>query len=224
MVNEISTLFLNTVNPAQLIFNLLIAFISGLIISVVYRLAGKGPNYSINYLNSLIILSMITCIIIMIIGNNLARAFGLVGAMSIIRFRTAVKDIIDIIFIFFALAVGMAAGVNLHFMALASSILIGGVFIVLSHFSFIYPKRKEILVQFSYEQNGKEEKPYLSILKKYCKHFDLINVKSLGGRDVLEISYYVHLAKKDDSAALIKELKTIAGINYANLLFDEEKF
>ena len=224
MVNEISTLFLNTVNPAQLIFNLTIAFMSGLIISVVYRLGGKGPNYSVNYLNSLIILSMITCIIIMIIGNNLARAFGLVGAMSIIRFRTAVKDIIDIIFIFFALAVGMAAGVNLHFIAIGSAVFIGIAFLILSHFTFIYPKRKEILVQFSYEQNGKEEKPYMKIFQKYCKNFDLINVKSLGGNDILEISYYVHLSKKDDSASFIKELKSINGINYANLLFDEEKF
>jgi len=50
----------------------------------------------------------------MVIGNNLARAFGLVGAMSIIRFRTAIKETQDIIFIFFALAIGMASGVGLH--------------------------------------------------------------------------------------------------------------
>lgn len=224
MINGISNLTINSINPAQLIFNLFIAFLSGFIISGIYRIASKGPNYSINYLNSLIILSMITCIIIMIIGNNLARAFGLVGAMSIIRFRTAVKDILDIIFIFFALAVGMAAGVNLHFVAIGSSIIIGLVFLMLTKFDFVYPQRKDILVQFSYERDGKDEKPYIAIFDKFCKNAELINVKSLGGKDVLEISYYVHLIKKDNSEIFMRALKSIPGINYANLLFDEEKF
>lgn len=224
MMNEISNIFINTINPAQLVFNLLVAFISGFIISAVYRMAGKGPNYSINYLNSLIILSMITCVIIMIIGNNLARAFGLVGAMSIIRFRTAVKDILDIIFIFFALAVGMAAGVSLHFVAVSSAVLIGIVFIMLSKLDFIYPKRKEILVQFTFESFGSEKKPYLPLFKKYCRNYDLINVKSMGENALLELSYYVYMKKKRNSAAFIQELKEIPGVNYANLLFDEEKF
>jgi len=224
MANEFSNLLFNTSNPAQLLFNLAVAFLAGLIISIIYRLAGKGPNYSINYLNSLIILSMITCIIIMTIGNNLARAFGLVGAMSIIRFRTAVKDIVDIVFIFFALAVGMAAGVELHFLAIGSAIIIGLVYLVLAKFTFVYPARKEILVQFAYSGNGEEVKPYLAVLEKFCKSYDLINVKSLGTRDVLEISYYVHLNKKNDSTTFLQQLKAVPGINYANLLFDEEKF
>ncbi len=144
--------------------------------------------------------------------------------MSIIRFRTAVKDILDIIFIFFALAVGMAAGVNLHFVAIGSSIIIGLVFLMLTKFDFVYPQRKDILVQFSYERDGKDEKPYIAIFDKFCKNAELINVKSLGGKDVLEISYYVHLIKKDNSEIFMRALKSIPGINYANLLFDEEKF
>ncbi|MBN2279845.1 MAG: DUF4956 domain-containing protein [Candidatus Marinimicrobia bacterium] len=224
MTNEISNILINTINPAQFVFNLLVAFMAGLIISAVYRLAVKGPNYSISYLNSLIILSMITAVIIMVIGNNLARAFGLVGAMSIIRFRTAVKDILDIIFIFFSLAVGMAAGVSLHFVAMGSAIIIGLVFIMLSKLDFIYPKKKEILVQFSYEKDGREDRPYIEVFKNYCKTYDLINVKSLGDRELLEISYYVYLGKNQDPEALIRALRAIEGVNYANLLFDEEKF
>ena len=224
MTNDIVNIFINSFNPAQFIFNLFVAFIAGFIISGIYRIAAKGPNYSINYLNALILLSMITCVIIMIIGNNLARAFGLVGAMSIIRFRTAVKDILDIIFIFFALAVGMAAGVNLHFVAIGSALIIGLAFLVLTKLDFIYPKRKEILVQFSYEKRGDDNKPYIDLFNRFCKNFELINVKSIGGQQILEISYYVHLKKKDNTELFISELKSIPGINYANLLFDEEQF
>lgn len=224
MINGISNIFVNSLNPGQLIFNLLVAFLSGMIISVLYRTTAKGPNFSVNYVHSLVMLAMITCIVIMVIGNNLARAFGLVGAMSIIRFRTAVKDILDIVFIFFALAVGMAAGVDLHFAALVGSIIIGLVFLLLNKFDIIYPKRKEVLVQFSYEKRGEERKPYLAVLNRFCKNADLINVKSLGTKDVFEISYYVRLKNKDESEDFIKALKNISGIRYANLLYDEEQF
>lgn len=224
MINGISNLFVNSLNPAQLIFNLFVAFLGGMIISTLYRTTAKGPNFSVNYVHSLVMLSMITCIVIMVIGNNLARAFGLVGAMSIIRFRTAVKDIMDIVFIFFALAVGMAAGVDLHFAALAGAIIIGLVFLLLTKFDIIYPKRNEILVQFSYKRDGGEEKPYLAVLNKFCKDAELINVKSLGDEDVFEISYYVRLKNKEAAQPFVQALKSISGIRYANLLYDEENF
>ena len=97
---------------------------------------------------------MITAIVLMVIGNNLARAFGLVGAMSIIRFRTAVKDTQDIVFIFFSLAVGMAAGVGYHLIAICGTVFVSLTMLVLTQFShgsttqreyppaiFIFPER-----------------------------------------------------------------------------------
>ncbi|MCK4716381.1 MAG: DUF4956 domain-containing protein, partial [Candidatus Marinimicrobia bacterium] len=127
MFNGFENLFVYSINPGQVIVNMVVAFICGLLISIIYRWTYSGPTYSVTYLNSLIVLSMITSIVIMVIGNNLARAFGLVGAMSIIRFRTAIKDTQDIVFIFFSLAVGMASGVGMHLIALFGVLLIGAV-------------------------------------------------------------------------------------------------
>lgn len=79
---------------------------------------------------------MITAIVIMVIGNKLARALGVVGAMSIIRFRTAVKDAADIMFIFFALSIGLAAGVKLYSIAFFGTLFVGGVYHVITKFSF----------------------------------------------------------------------------------------
>ena len=76
-------------------------------------------------MSSLVTLAMITAVVIMAIGNNLARAFGLVGAMSIIRFRTAVKDTQDLVFIFLALAMGSAAGVGFHRLAVVATLVVG---------------------------------------------------------------------------------------------------
>ena len=224
MFNGFENLFVYSINPGQVVVNMMVAFICGLLISIIYRWTYSGPTYSVTYLNSLIVLSMITSIVIMVIGNNLARAFGLVGAMSIIRFRTAIKDTQDIVFIFFSLAVGMASGVGMHLIALFGVLLIGAVFIVLSKTQFVYPLRKELLVQFSYKSGSEGETPYLIVFKKYCKSSSLINVKAIGGKGNIEISYYVHLHHKDQSKEFVSELKNIPGIDYVNLLFDEEKF
>lgn len=168
---------------------------------------------------------MITSVVIMVIGNNLARAFGLVGAMSIIRFRTAVKEPLDIMFIFFSLAIGLAAGVGLFAVAIGGTIFIGIVLIVLTKTSIISSSREEYLLQFYYAgADESNDAPYLAVLKKYCKSHKLINIKSLGNGDGLELSFYVHLKQKDENAGFIKELKTITGLNHVNLFFDEEHF
>jgi len=116
----------------QVIRSLIVALICGFLVSLLYRWTYRGSNCSITFVNALPALSMITAIVIVVIGNNLARAFGLVGALSIIRFRTAIKDIQDIVFIFFSLAVGMAAGVGLHSTAVAGTIVIGISILILS--------------------------------------------------------------------------------------------
>ncbi|RKY55325.1 MAG: hypothetical protein DRP89_03550 [Candidatus Neomarinimicrobiota bacterium] len=224
MLNDFQNLFVLTITPGEVVVNISVAFICGLLISFLYRWTYKGPSYSISYVNSLIVLSMITSIVIMVIGNNLARAFGLVGAMSIIRFRTAIKDTQDIVFIFFSLVLGMAAGVGLYQIAFIGVILIGIVLVALSKVGFAYPKRRELLVQISYRKVGEKETPYIPLLEKYCRKYNLINVKSIGEEDYMEISYYIYLKDKSKSEEFVRELKGLESINFVNLLFDEEKF
>jgi len=159
----------------------------------------------------------------MVIGNNLARAFGLVGAMSIIRFRTAVKDTLDIVFIFYSLAIGMATGVGLLSIAIAGTIFIGVVLLALSKFNSLPSTREEYLLQFYYTDDSNEV-PYQKVIKKYCKSYKLINVKSLGSEEGLELSYYVQLRNKDKNNEFLRDLKNIVGIEHINLFFDEEHF
>ncbi|MFO7999020.1 MAG: DUF4956 domain-containing protein, partial [Bacteroidales bacterium] len=136
MVNEFSDIFTFTITFRDLVGNLIVALLCGVIISMVYRYTYKGLNYSASFAVSIVMLTMITSIVIMVIGNNLARAFGMVGAMSIIRFRTAVKDASDIMFIFFALTIGLACGVKLYAVALFGTVFISGVFIIMSLLDF----------------------------------------------------------------------------------------
>lgn len=225
MLQEINNLFDFTISFEQIIQNLLMAFLCGLIISVFYRKTYQGPGYLNSFVNSLVILSMITAIVIMIIGNNLARAFGLVGAMSIIRFRTAVKETQDIIFIFFALAIGMAAGVGLHILALTGTFFVGIISFVLTKTGLITPSQKDFLLQFSFGGNGdSDEQLYLDVLNKHCKRIKLINVKSIGEGIATEYSYYIGFKPKASSSEFVNEFKSVKGVKQVNLFFDEEYF
>ncbi len=225
MLDDFQDVFQLTLPLEDIIANLLVAFICGLSISFLYRKLYRGPGYQANFVNGLVILSLITAVVIMVIGNNLARAFGLVGAMSIIRFRTAVKDVQDIIFIFFALTMGMAAGVGIHRLAIVGTIFIGVVFYLLNRTNMVTPTKKEFLLQFNVSANGESGEPeYLPVLKQYCRHTKLINVKSIGADDSLELSYYIKMKHDHSNTELVRDIKTIDGVKHVNLFYDEEQF
>ena len=180
MLTEFENIFNLSLTTGTVIENLLAALICSLIIAVFYRFTYRGPGFSVSFIHSLVILALITSIVIMVIGNNLARAFGLVGAMSIIRFRTPVKEPLDIIYIFFSLSIGMAAGVGLYQLAFWGTLFVGAVLIVLTRTNFLSVKKGKYLLQFDYLSEQKFDEPlYILVLKKFCKQFDLINIKTL---------------------------------------------
>lgn len=224
MIEDFNNILNVALTPQEIILNLVVALISGILISIFYRKSYNGPGYQASFVNSLIILVIITSIVIMVIGNNLARAFGLVGAMSIIRFRTAVKETQDIMYIFFSLAIGMAVGVGLHWLALFGSIFIGSITLVLSKSKFSTPIKSDLLLQFTFNSKNNGSEGYSKLIDKYCKKSKLINAKAVGTEDMLELSYYVGFKKKEDTTKFVQQLRKVDGIINVNLFYDEEYF
>jgi hypothetical protein len=103
--------------PAEMLLNMVLALVLGVIIAYVYRYTHKGLSYSQSFTLTLVFVAAIVAVVMMVIGSSLARAFAMVGALSIIRFRTVVKDTKDTAFVFAALAEGMAAGTSSYFLA-----------------------------------------------------------------------------------------------------------
>lgn len=225
MLQDFNNIVNFSLTVGTVIENLAVALVCSLIIALFYKLSYRGPGYSVSFIHSLVALSMITAIVIMVIGNNLARAFGLVGAMSIIRFRTAVKETMDIVYIFFSLAIGMAAGVGLHFVALWGTLLVGTIISLLTKTNFMSARKEKYLLQFNYlTPKGSEDSPHVTVIKKFCRRFDILNVKSIGTDNDLELSYYIDLKDKNLNAEFVRELKGIEGISNINLYHDEESF
>jgi uncharacterized membrane protein YhiD involved in acid resistance len=223
MFNELQQLNLFSLSLLEIVVRFTTALVAGLMVMWFYRKSYKGAGYASGFISSLLLLTLITALVMMVIGNNLARAFGLVGAMSIIRFRTAVKDTIDIIFIFFALAVGMAAGVGYYKMALAGLIFIGFTTYIVSRMSIVNPNKEEYLLQFTYSPNGVAVPEYQAILDKFCKSHKIVNIKTTDPRTKnMDMAFYVRLKNRANSSEFIKSLRNTSGVNTINLFFDED--
>lgn len=223
MIEEFSDIFTFSISLRDVIGNLLVALLCGIIISLVYRHTYKGLNYSASFAVSLIMLTMITSIVIMVIGNNLARAFGMVGAMSIIRFRTAVKDATDIMFIFFALTIGLACGVKMYAVALVGTIFINAVFILLHMLDFGMIKRKEYLLQILFSTSEINHEDLDRTIKYFVTRYKLVNNRLIGepGHESMELSYHVFLSDRNKGNIMVSKLKQIPDVKHVNLFYDE---
>ncbi|KAF0131962.1 MAG: hypothetical protein FD155_486 [Bacteroidetes bacterium] len=222
MFEEFQQLDLFPITIYTVIGNLVVSFLCGIVISLVYRFVYKGPSYSVTFVNSLVILSMITSVVILVIGNNLARAFGLVGAMSIIRFRTAVRDVQDIVFIFFALSIGMATGVGLYSVAITGTLLISLAIIMLSLSNFGSARKREFMLQLTYYSSPESDQNIDKIIRRHCKKVKLVNLKNVGSENVIEAFYHISLMQEKKNTLLITELSTYAQVLNVNLYFDED--
>ena len=118
-------IFSLSMSPLQVIVTLLMALIVGGFICFVYKKTFGGVMYSRNFNLSLIVLTMVTALMLMLINNSLALSLGMVGALSIIRFRTAIKDPMDTVFMFWSVGEGIAIGTKFYDIAIISAIIIG---------------------------------------------------------------------------------------------------
>ena len=101
-----------------------LSFVLASIIGWVYRHTHRNVSYSQSYVQTLVIVTMVIAMIMLVVGSNIARAFALVGALSVVRFRNAIKETRDVGFIFLAMAVGMAAGTRFYLLAIAATVAI----------------------------------------------------------------------------------------------------
>ena len=219
---DLQSLLTLSLTAGQIVRNLLVALACGLLISGFYSWTSGRPAHSRTFISSLTALSLITALVIMVVGNNLARAFGLVGAMSIVRFRTAVKDVQDIVYIFFSLAVGMAAGVGLTAVAFIGTFAVGLVMTAATQFQLRAQRNRVYMLRLSCYPGEGSRAAYLPLLDRYCRRHQLINVKSYGEDDLLDLSFYVRLRDEEQSRELIRELGRIEGVQHADLFLDEE--
>ena len=220
-MQEFQYIDLFPITSLEIIYSLSVSFICGVIISFVYRITYKGPNYSRTFVSSLIVLTIITSLVLLVIGNNLATAFGLVGAMSIIRFRTAVRDVQDIVFIFFSLGIGMASGVGLYLVAVIGTVFISLVLLLLSNTNVFQTADVNYLIHITYKPNESNDE-VKKLLKSSTNSLKVVNVRALDERDYIEVYYNMKLKKGVEKEILIRKIKNLDDVRDINIYFDDD--
>ncbi len=200
--------------PSEIIINLLLSLIFGLAISLIYKKTHKGLSYSQSFMITNVFVSVIVCMVIMIIGNNLARAFALVGALSIIRFRTVVKDTKDTAYIFWSLASGMATGTGSYFLALAGNVIISLIAVIMYKTNYGSIIKSEFILQFRIQTKEKKiSDDYNKIIAKYTKSQTLLSSESSDDKNSIKVSLDIIMKEDSNQNDLLKEISSLSGIS-----------
>ena len=198
------------VYPMDMLLALFLSFVLGLFILFVYKKTYKGVMYSSGFGISLIALAMITSLVILAVTSNIVLSLGMVGALSIVRFRAAIKEPTDIAFLFWSISVGIVTAAGLIPLAFFGSLFIGIVILIFSSRNF--SDTLYILVVRCNDSSIEEE------LKKFVDENvskSVLKSKTVS-RDMTEFNYEVRL--KGGESSFVNRLFDIDGVNHAVLV------
>jgi len=181
--------------PTDILINMALGFALGLIISYIYKVTHKGLSYSQSFMLTIVFVTFIVAVVMMVIGNNLARAFALVGALSIIRFRTVIKDTKDTAYIFLGLAAGMAAGTSSYFLAIAGVVFFSLIAIALHATNYGSFYKSEFLLRFRTPLEGGEPE-YSNIINEFARSSNLLHIEPSGDGKTAKLTFDILLRKE----------------------------
>lgn len=205
--NFLNDFMFGNLSVVDILLGLLTAFIAGVFIYGVYKFTYKGVLYSPSFNATLLIMAMITSLVIMTISTNVVLSLGMVGALSIVRFRTAIKDPLDVVFMFWAIAAGISSGAGLYFLTLFGALIIGVVIIALSrkkHSDTIYL----LVIHYTEEANDG--------VKRELQKLNYTLKSKIIRKSLVELTAEVRL--KIDNTAFMNILSELEGVKDVSLV------
>lgn len=184
-----------------------LAFALSLMIGFVYRMTHRNISYSQSYVQTLVILGMLIALIMLVVGSNIARAFALVGALSVVRFRNAIKETRDVGFIFLVMSVGMACGTRFYTLAIAAAVAICLVIVIMYRFNWFHLNVQRQVVKVQVPPDEDYTPAIADVLIRYTSEFELVSTESIRGGALTELFYTARLKKGATSSELIAALQ-----------------
>lgn len=201
---------ITTVSILDMVLALGLAFCVGLFIFMVYKKTYAGVMYSSNFGLTLVALTMISTLVILAVTSNIVLSLGMVGALSIVRFRTAIKDPLDIAFLFWSIAVGIVLAAGMIPLAVFGSVFIGVVFMV---FVNKQAHQNPYMVVLNCDDQASETAA-LALLNEHVKRC-VIKSKTVR-KGAVDLN--VEIRMKSEDTAFINQLSEVAGVNNAVLI------
>lgn len=204
----------------DILINFLIAVILGMVIYISYRLSHSGAVYSARFNVSLVMLTLITALVMNVIGNNISLSLGMVGALSIVRFRTAIKDPRDTAYVFWAIAVGVCCGVSDYMTAGIGSAVI---FFFLLFFGAVQSNEKYLLVVRGISNRDLDIE---QIVRTYYKEKAILRVKNTSKNSVeliYELSAKLIKTSESNVNSITEKLYDLEGISNVNIVCQNDE-
>ena len=206
---NIGDLFQGTLNPLRVVISLVASLVIGLIIYFVYRKTFAGVVYSRSFNLSLIMLTMVSALVLMMISSNMALSLGMVGALSIVRFRTAIKDPIDTVFLFWAVGEGLAVGAGFLDVGFIGVLVIGLLLLIVTGIKG--SQASPFLLILHYDERASQQ------IKGMIKQLPRARVKSKTvQRDGIELT--VELRIRESDVDFVDKLLRVQGVFDATLV------
>ena len=210
-------------NPsiASLALVILLSFLLSTLLAYVYQKTYRGLSYSRNYVQSVVLISIIAAVIIQAIGDSLARGLGIMAAMAIIRFRTNFKDPRDTLFLFASLAAGISCGAFAFATAIFGTVSFALVAIILFYSPLGPDKYFDGMLRFNMPTEHASSEQFQSIMQSHCKAFALITIREIEQGKRMDYAYHIKLQAKKTSEELLQNLKRIQDLQQVNLMMQE---
>ncbi len=206
----------------EAVLALVLSFFLCLVVAYFYRVTHQGLSYSVAFVHTIVIMGVTVSIIMLIIGSNIARAFALVGALSIIRFRNAVKDSRDVAFIFVTMAIGMATGTGFYSAAVVFTLFVSTMIYFLYRFNVGAVRVKEILLKLHVPQTLDYQQAFKDVFLEHLRDHSLLSVETIRDGQQLELVYSVELKRGAEERSFIEAVRAMTAGGKVALLPGQE--
>jgi len=197
---------------------LVLSFALSAFIGWIYQLTHRGTSYTQSFVFTLVMNGMIVALVMLIVGSNIARAFSLVGALSIIRFRNAVKETRDVGFIFFTMAIGMAIGTRFYLLGIIAAVVISLVVVLMTRLNWFERQMATQILRVYVPNDTPFDSLFDRAFIKYTSVSELISVDTVQNGILTELVYSVGLKKAAIMQDFIAEIKKLNGGNKVTLI------
>jgi uncharacterized membrane protein YhiD involved in acid resistance len=201
--------FTSTLSISDIGIVLLITFVTGMFIFYIYRKTFQGVLYTQSYNVSLVMISLVTSLIIMTISSNFILSLGMVGALSIVRFRTAIKDSMDIVFMFWAISIGIANGAGFFKISIVGTFFIAIILLLLTKYK---SSSSPYLLILNYSDDS-----HADVIKYIKKEVGSYNLKA---KTVVQgnVELTVEIRVKHEDTSFVNKLSAVKGVKDAVLV------
>lgn len=208
--------------PAMLL-GLLLSLAVGQVVSWIYMLTHSGLSYSRSFVNALLILPVLVCMVMMVLTNNLVTAFGMMAVFAIVRFRNILRDTLDTAYILTVIVLGMATGTQKFASAVMGTAVICLTLVYLWYTSFGSRHRYDLIVNLHWSRSIKELPDLRRVLERHSWKAHLASQRSHEGYEGTDLSYRLLLRDSNRIEDLINELKQVTGVSRVTSMLAEDE-